>query len=81
MSVNLLVLYDDFKQQWSLLYRNVFYQLGYWCGYIYMLQGLFMFLNNNCCSNKKCCQTVDMFFMFCLRDSKEKISANDIESN
>lgn len=52
-----------------------------WIDTVYMLQGLFMFLNNNCCSNKKCCQTVDLFFMFCLRDSKEKISANDIESN
>lgn len=31
MSVNLLALYDDFKQQWSLLYRNVFYQ-DIWCG-------------------------------------------------
>lgn len=31
MSVNLFALYDDFKQQWSLLYSNVFYQ-DIWCG-------------------------------------------------
>lgn len=78
MSVNLLALYDDFKQQWSLLYRNVFYQ-DIWCGQLYMLQGLFMFLNN-CCSNKKCCQTVNLF-MLCFRGFKDKISANDIECN
>lgn len=81
MSVNLLALYDDFKQQWSsaLLQCILSARILVWID-IHAPRAVHVF-KNNCCSNKKCCQTVDLFFMFCLRDSKEKISANDIESN